>query len=256
MISIIISDLHLGARNNRSELLVELLHTSFDRLVLNGDTVDSLDLRRFSPWDWRVVERLHRIARDRELVLIRGNHDGKGVADSVGFGSLNVLPRLLQTELHEDYELEVGSDRYLVLHGDRFDDTLNLTWVGNFADWFYRQTQWASKPFAHFLKSCVKHWGGVVESVQRGALLHAEEKGYDGVITGHTHFCQNEYHNGIHYLNTGCWVDWPCSYVRVDGSHVQLLHWSDRSPLLTSSAMRGGTREREQVASLLPAQPA
>jgi hypothetical protein len=31
--------------------------------------------------------------------------------------------------------------------------------------------------------------------------------------------------NGIHYLNTGCWVDWPCSYVLVEGGDARLMHW-------------------------------
>ena len=235
MTTIIISDIHLGARNNRTDLLADLLKQDFDRLILNGDTLDSLDFRKFRSGDWRVFDQLRKIALEKELVLIRGNHDAKG-CDADGFGPQNVLADLLGTELLEDYELWVGGDRYLVLHGDRFDRTMNLTWVGDAADWFYRQTQRGSKMVAHALKASVKQFGGVVTSVQGGAVGHAREHNYTGIITGHTHFWHDEWVDGIHFLNTGCWVDWPCSYVLVRGGDIRLLHWTDS---VRSSVMLG-----------------
>ena len=225
MTTILVSDIHLGARNNRTDLLAELLRSDFDRLILNGDTVDRLDFRRFRRGDWRIVDQLRTIARERELILIRGNHDG--IAVGTEFGSLDALAHLLDAEWYEEYELQVGADRYLVLHGDQFDHTLNLTWIGDAADWFYRQTQRGSKRLAHFLKGRAKHWAGVVDSVQLGAVREAQERGYAGVITGHTHFCHDEMIDGVHYLNTGCWVDWPCSYVQVQGGDARLKFWND-----------------------------
>ena len=81
MNTLIVSDLHLGARNSRTDLIAELLETDFDRLVLNGDTVDSPDLRRFRPCDWRVIDALRAAAHARELVVVRGNHDVPAHAD-------------------------------------------------------------------------------------------------------------------------------------------------------------------------------
>jgi UDP-2,3-diacylglucosamine pyrophosphatase LpxH len=224
MTTILISDIHLGARNNRTDLLGELLRSDFDRLILNGDTVDSVDFRRFRSCDWRIIEQLRAIARERELVLIRGNHDGRSGEDD-GFGPLDALAELLDTSWREEYVLQVGGERYLVMHGDQFDATLNLTWIGDAADWFYRQTQRGSKSVARFLKGRVKCWGGVVDCVQRGATHSARKRGFSGIITGHTHFAHDEWIDGIHYLNTGCWVDWPCSYVLVEGGDARLMHW-------------------------------
>jgi UDP-2,3-diacylglucosamine pyrophosphatase LpxH len=228
MTTIVISDIHLGARNNRTDLLGELLRGDFDRLILNGDTVDSVDFRRFRGRDWRIVEQLRAVARERELVLIRGNHDGRSAEDD-GFGPLDALAELLDTSWHEEYVLQVGTERYLVMHGDQFDRTLNLTWVGDAADWFYRQTQRGSKSVARFLKGRVKCWGGVVDCVQRGATHSARKRGFSGIITGHTHFADDEWINGIHYLNTGCWVDWPCSYVRAEDGEARLMHWGQET---------------------------
>jgi UDP-2,3-diacylglucosamine pyrophosphatase LpxH len=223
MNTVIVSDLHLGARNSRSDLIAELLEGDFDRLVLNGDVVDSPDLRRFRPCDWRVIDALRAAARSRELVVVRGNHDVPEHGDRARAAAL--LTGLLGSELRDEYALDVGGDRYLVVHGDRFDRTMNLTWVGDVADVIYRGVQRVSRPVAHFLKVGSKHVCGVAGAVQRGALEDARQRGFAGVITGHTHFHHDEFIDGLHYLNTGCWVDHPCSYVEVEGGTARLRHW-------------------------------
>jgi UDP-2,3-diacylglucosamine pyrophosphatase LpxH len=226
MKTLIVSDLHLGACNSRTDLLAGLLASDYDRLILNGDTVDSPDPRRFRPCAWQVVDRLRAVARNRELVVVRGNHDVlPGPANDRG--TTRYLAELLGTKVVDEYELGVGADRYLVTHGDVFDGTMNLTWVGDVADWFYCGIQRVSRPLAHRVKGLSKHVCGVVEAVQRGAMAQARQRGYAGVITGHTHFCHDEFIDGLHYLNTGCWVDHPCSYICVEGGTARLLHWEE-----------------------------
>jgi len=229
MTTLIISDLHLGARNSRTDVLSQLLRSDFDQLILNGDTVNSLNFDRFRRADWRIVEELKAVGRERDLVLIRGNHDGQADDDAAaGFGSLDVLSDLLGVEMHEEYELSLADGRYLVLHGDQFDRTLNLTWVGHTADWCYSRIQSMSRPTARWLKGRVKHWGGVVASVKRGAIPYARERGCVGVITGHTHYFDDDVSaDGFRYMNTGCWVDQPCSYIRIEHGHARLAHWEE-----------------------------
>lgn len=224
--TLVVSDLHLGALNSRADLFFSLLDSDFDRLVLNGDTVESLNFERFRRSDWRVVDRLKEIAQDGALVLIRGNHDGR-IGDNENFGSLDVLAELLGTQLHEEYELQLARGPYLVLHGDRFDRTLNLTWVGNTADWCYHRIQRVSKPTARWLKGRVKHWGGVVASVKRGTIPYARIRGYVGAITGHTHYCDDDWTDGFHYLNSGCWVETPCNFIRIEDGHARLATWGE-----------------------------
>jgi UDP-2,3-diacylglucosamine pyrophosphatase LpxH len=217
--TIAISDLHLGSRVSRTDLLADLLTADFDRLILNGDTVDGLNFNRFGPDDWSIVSQLRGISRKRELILIGGNHDGKTPV------ALELLGDLLKTDLREEYELKIGGKPYLVLHGDQFDDTLNMTWVGDAADWCYRRLQGVSRPTALWLKGRVKHLGGVVRMVRERAVRHAAAKGYAGIITGHTHYWDDALIEGIHYLNTGCWVDWPCSYIHASDGVVRVDHW-------------------------------
>jgi UDP-2,3-diacylglucosamine pyrophosphatase LpxH len=225
MTTLILSDLHLGARNSRTDLLAELLRGDFDRLILNGDTVNSLNFERFRRPDWQIVDLLKGIVRDRELVLIRGNHDGRVHDDDPAFCALDVLSEMLGTTMYEEYELETAHGPYLVLHGDQFDRTLNLTWVGDIADWCYNRLQRLSRPMARWVKGRVKHWGGVVASVKRGAIPYARERGCCGVVTGHTHYWDDDAIGSFRYLNTGCWVDHPCSYIIVENGHARLAHW-------------------------------
>ena len=234
--TLIVSDLHLGALNSRTDLLASLLESDFDCLVLNGDTVESLNFERFRRSDWRIVDQLKEIARDRNLVLIRGNHDGRA-GDDMYFGSLDVLSELLGTKMHEEYELRLAHGRYLILHGDQFDQTLNLTWVGNTADWCYHRIQRVSRPTARWLKGRVKHWGGVVAAIKRGAIPYARTRGYVGVITGHTHYSEDDNSDGFHYLNSGCWVETPCSYIRVEDGHARLATWGEERLRLSNPTL-------------------
>jgi hypothetical protein len=56
-------------------------------------------------------------------------------------------------------------------------------------------------------------------------VQYAKARGYRGIIAGHTHFCDDQWIDGIHYLNSGCWVDPSCTYVRVEGDQAKLHHW-------------------------------
>jgi UDP-2,3-diacylglucosamine pyrophosphatase LpxH len=225
--TLIISDLHLGARNSRADQVTELLRTDFQRLILNGDTLDNLNFERFRTAHWEALEQLRRVARRRELILIRGNHEASHEASAQRRSRMDVLTNMLGVAVRDEYYLRVGKRRYLICHGDRFDQTLRMTWVGDLADWFYARVQDCSRPLAHWLKGRVKKWGGVLNSVRDGALAHARQNRCDGIILGHTHYSADEVHDGIHYLNSGCWVDAPCSYIRADDSAIELCQWHE-----------------------------
>jgi UDP-2,3-diacylglucosamine pyrophosphatase LpxH len=233
MTTLIISDIHLGSRNSQATALLHLLETDFDRLILNGDTINNLNLKKLRPEHWTVISRLREIARRRELILIRGNHDGEtrdgyhfGIpGTNEPFGPLSVLATLLGVPLLEDFALELNQRQYLVMHGDRFDPTLGWPLLTDTADWCYQVVQKVNKKAAKWLKRQVKHLGGVIEVVKRRSVHHAKSLGYQGVITGHTHYCDDEWFDGIHFLNAGCWVDRICTYVRADNNHVRLCSW-------------------------------
>jgi UDP-2,3-diacylglucosamine pyrophosphatase LpxH len=275
MRTLILSDIHLGNRHSNTALLTEVLEREpFDRLILNGDTINSVNLRKLNGAHWAVLDRFRKLARGRELILIRGNHDhegdhvprfnlvpsavaangvaanavvngsarmsadisadakGNGVARNAaaqerGIGTFNVLPALLEVPMHEDYRLDVGGKPYVVLHGDRFDPTLNYPVVTEVACFCYQLTTKVNKKLAKWLKKKSKRWSGVLEFVRGKSVAHAQQEGFQGIVTGHTHFAEDSFIDNVHYLNTGCWTEYPCSYITIDDGRIALNHPSE-----------------------------
>jgi UDP-2,3-diacylglucosamine pyrophosphatase LpxH len=245
MRTLIISDVHLGNRHCNSALLTEVLdRESFDRLILNGDTLNSVNLRKLNGNHWRLLDRFRQLGRSRELILIRGNHDhdydhipyshhlnGDGGGKRNGHpaqerepGTCDVLPGLLEVPMVENYRMEVGGKPYMILHGDQFDPTLNYPMVTEVACFCYQFTTKVNKKLAKWLKKKSKRWGGVLEYVRGKSVKYAQESRVAGVITGHTHYAEDSRVDDVHYLNTGCWTEYPCTYIAVDGSDIKLHH--------------------------------
>ena len=132
---------------------------------------------------------------------------------------------LLGVELQEQFRLEAGPRSYLVLHGDRFDPTLQWPIITDVAEWGYQTIQKLNKKGAEWLKHKVKKLGGVVELVRRRSVEYARSQGCDIIIAGHTHFADDEWIDDVHYLNSGCWTEYPCTYILADEQHIELCHW-------------------------------
>jgi UDP-2,3-diacylglucosamine pyrophosphatase LpxH len=232
MRTLVLSDLHLGSKGCHAEQLLDVLDRElFDRLILNGDTIHNLNLRKLSPRHWLVLDRLRALSRSREVILVRGNHDHDvrpqnngvdGNGNGHPFGARDVLGALIGVPMLEDYKLEIDGRPYLVLHGDRFDPTLNLMLISDMAGWCYDMSQKVNKKLAKWLKKKSKKWGGIVELTRTHSVQYARQHGYIGVITGHTHYPDDLIVEDIHYLNTGCWTEPPCTYAKVDGGKVSL----------------------------------
>lgn len=238
--TLIVSDVHLGASNSQTAALDGLLRQDYDRFILNGDTLDHLNFRRFRPEHWATLEKLKAIARERKLILIRGNHESMSHVRSMSYGPLDILAEMLGVEMREELEMWVGRRRYLIHHGDVYDPTLHAKRLTAMADEFYRMVQRCSRPGARWLKMRVKHWGGVVDRVRTHAVRRAKEERFQGVIVGHVHFAEDTLVEGIHYLNTGCWVEQPCTYVEADEYGIRLrtygndAHWGSATEITRS----------------------
>lgn len=234
MRTLILSDIHLGSRHSNHELVREVLERErFDRLILNGDTIHNVNLRKLTRPHWQILERFRRIGKDHDLVLIRGNHDhefsdppGRSTAEP-SLDTSCVLPALLEVPMREDYKLPVNGHHYLVLHGDRFDPTMNFPVVTETAFLAYQFTTKLNKKLAKWLKKKSKKWSGLLEVVRAQSIAFARRHGHPGVITGHTHFAEDLYTDDVHYVNTGSWTESPCSYVTVHGEDLKLHHVSD-----------------------------
>jgi len=224
--TVVVSDLHLGARNSRTNEFIEFLRSvRTERLIINGDLFEDPQLRGLKCRDVAVLEALRRAARSTEITLIRGNHD-PAVHWYQGVLGLPVLDEIL---------IDVGAKTYSVCHGHEWDSSMKLPpWLINLADTIYLGTQRLdpSHKLAKALKRRCKTFCRAVSNLRTRALKYVRERGLDGIILGHTHIQEDFEDDGVHYLNSGCWTERPSGYVGIRRGLAQTYTWQGVAPAL------------------------
>jgi len=219
--AIIISDLHLGSDVCQTHGITSFLEKInngtilTNELVLNGDVFNSLDFRRLKKKHWNILELLRKISKHKKIVWICGNHDGPNT----------LVSHLLGIETKEEYIIESGDKKILVLHGDRFDRFITKhPLLTSIADFFYRLIQKIDYTFivAHKIKNASKTFLRCVELIRSRAIDYALDKNCCTVCCGHTHRVDDVTEKNIRYLNSGCWTEYPCHYITVDDGDIDV----------------------------------
>ena len=234
--SAFLSDIHLGARECRADLLLDFLHqVHMEQLFLVGDVVDVWSLRRSFYWPQlhnNVLRTLLGKAKHgTRIIYVPGNHDEefRDLAGSV-FGNL---------EVHREYLHVTGQgQRMLVLHGDEFDGSVQCSrWLAALGSGMYDVTLGLNRGFnrirrslgfpywslAGYLKSKVGNAMKYVERFEEAAAHAAQRRGLDGVICGHIHRPVITDLHGVRYCNTGDWVE-NCSAL-IEDRRGELQLW-------------------------------
>src|SRR5688572_28401236 len=123
--TVFISDVHLGTRGCRADLLLGFLRSvHVDTLFLVGDIVDVWSLRKTLYWPQahnNVIRTVLGMAKHgTRVIYVPGNHDEvfRELSGSV-FGNL---------EIHGEYVHRTADGRtLLVLHGDEFDGVVKCS---------------------------------------------------------------------------------------------------------------------------------
>lgn len=220
----IVSDLHLGSGFTRYDIFTrEIIASNPHQLILNGDILHSLNFHHFTEQDWRVIFQLRAFGNDGRLVLVRGNHDEDKDHPAQ---SIRILEGLLGVKAVHQATLMLNEGLFEICHGDQFDRTLNMTWIGEVVDWFYQRLQNNTPRFAHWLKHMVKALT-CHHTVKTAAMFYASNstRKYAGIVLGHTHYAADEQISGLRYLNSGCWVETPCSAVKVTDGTAQVVYF-------------------------------
>jgi UDP-2,3-diacylglucosamine pyrophosphatase LpxH len=238
--TVILSDIHLGTPHSKADEVTHFLkHVRCDRLILNGDIIDGWRLRRGDPWTKSHTRFVRRVLtmiqkRDTEVVYLRGNHD-----DFIGrllplqFGSLTLV---------EDHILETAAGRYLVLHGDVFDSVVkNMVFLAHLGDlgynlllrlnrvynWFRRLRGKDYFSLSQAIKARVKQAVSFVGKFEDQVAALARERGCVGVICGHIHTPADKMIGGIHYLNSGDWVESLTAIVEHHDGRFELVTYQE-----------------------------
>lgn len=238
--SVFISDVHLGTRACQAERLLAFLRAyPAEYLYLVGDIVDFWAMRRdvrWTPAQNTVVQKILRRARHGEqVVFIPGNHD-EALREYTGirFGDI----RLEREWVHTTAE----GKRYLVLHGDEFDQVTRYhRWLAVLGDvgytWLVHANGWLSWlrrklgiagywSLAGYAKRKVKVAVSFVGDFEGSVARAVRERGLDGVICGHIHVAAMHDIEGIRYVNCGDWVDSCTAIVEHHDGQLELIHWS------------------------------
>lgn len=238
--TIFISDIHLGSKGCQAELLLDFLkHNESDELYLVGDIVDGWRLKR--KWFWPqshndVVQKILRKARKgTKVIYVPGNHD-EGLRRYIGthFGGIEVKP----TDIYE----AVNGDKYLVLHGDNFDNVmLYARWLAYIGDHAYDFVIRLNTVFnalrrlmglrywslSSYLKIKVKNAVQFISEFEQVIVKEAEKAGVQGVICGHIHHAEMKKYGDITYMNDGDWVESCTALVEHFDGTWEIIHWAE-----------------------------
>ena len=236
--TIVISDLHLGIRHSRVREVVRFLrHHSCDKLILNGDIIDGWQLRKSGKWKKRHTAFFKLIMKylsgtDMQVVYLRGNHDD--FLDEViplKLGNFSIV----RTHIHESF-----GKRYFVVHGDIFDSvTTKLKWIAKLGDTGYTFLLWLNghyntyrrrmgKPYyslSQTVKAKVKTAVSFISDFEKTLSEVARAEGCDGVICGHIHKAADKRIEGVHYLNSGDWVESLTAIVETTDGRWSLIDY-------------------------------
>jgi UDP-2,3-diacylglucosamine pyrophosphatase LpxH len=214
--ALFISDVHLGSKKCKAKQLIKFLDKyEFKKLYLVGDIIDFWKFHSKFHWPSehsKLIRKVLKLAEKKvEVKYIIGNHDDQ-LKDFIGlnFSGIEICDKA-------EYDLVYdGGDRikYLVIHGDIFDHPWMKSW---FIEWLgpYFQEIFlniSNTVYMFFRKHGVKFKEKLTDYEDK-AVSYAHNRGYDAVITGHTHIPKIV----GPYLNCGDWTGNNTAIVAVNG---------------------------------------
>jgi len=261
--TIFISDVHLGTRGCKAELLADFLaKNSCDTLFLVGDIVDGWQLQR--RWYWtdaqsRVVgEILKKVDDGVRVIYVPGNHD-EFLRDYCGRSIAGI--EVVREAIHETAD----GRRILVLHGDQFDGVIGYAkWLAHVGDWAYtfalalndrlhilrRALKLPYWSLSAYLKRKVKNAVEYVSRFEEVVARAAAPRGVDAVLCGHIHQAEMRRIGPILYLNDGDWVESCTALVEDASGHLEILRWASFTPASNLARSSAGAQGE---AALIPA---
>jgi len=180
-------------------------------LVLNGDIID--DPKAELPPSHQVILNLIREASwNRRVVWMRGNHDNGYLPE--GF------------EMVQFKRIHAIKKKLLITHGDDFDEIMprHQAFIRVFKMMHKLRMKLGARPVhvAYYAKKWRLFYQYLRKNMMKNAVACAMENGYEAVTCGHTHYPEQLVSNGIRYINTGSWTEFPACYLVVTSDEMTL----------------------------------
>lgn len=240
--SIFISDIHLGTRDCKADLLCDFLkHNSANTIYLVGDIIDGWKIQQ-NKWKWKkshtnvIRHILNHSKKGSKIIYVTGNHDEflrPLLPYQFSLGKIDIVNRM--------EHIGVNGKRYLVIHGDLFDGITKLApWMGFLGDkaydillylntkynWIRHKFGFGYWSFSKYLKHKVKGAVDFIFDYEKNLVDYCRRKFYDGVICGHIHHAEIKEIEGIIYMNDGDWVESCTALVEHFDGTFEIITWS------------------------------
>ena len=238
--ALFISDIHLGTKSCQADAVIGFLRENdADLIYLVGDIVDFWRIGRGLHWPQAQNDVLQKllwlVRKGTRLVYIPGNHDD-ALRAYCGrrFGGIEIVR-------HAMHQTADGR-KYLILHGDEFDVVVRYAkWLALLGDWAYEAALWLNVYFnilrrkfglpywslSAFLKRKVKQAVSYIGDFESALVAEAKKHNAHGVICGHVHHATTREIDGIHYINTGDWVESCTAVGETHDGQFEIIHWLD-----------------------------
>jgi UDP-2,3-diacylglucosamine pyrophosphatase LpxH len=221
--TIIMSDLHLGARQSQTDKIIKFLdENQADKLILNGDIIDGWALKGSGKWTkdcTKIFRKFMKMSeKDTKVIYIRGNHDDF-LKDFIPFKLNNI--RIVRKYVH----MGMDGRTYFCFHGDVLDFVImEARWLAVIGGWSYdfiirlntiynyirKKLNLPYHSLANTIKQSVKGAINFVSDFEDNAKGLTKEKGYDVAVCGHIHHpkLENDYMNSGDFCeNSTCLVE-------------------------------------------------
>jgi UDP-2,3-diacylglucosamine pyrophosphatase LpxH len=221
--TIIMSDLHLGAKQSQTDKIIKFLEENqTDKLILNGDIIDGWALKGNGKWTkdcTKIFRKFMKMSeKDTKVIYIRGNHDDF-LKDFIPFKLNNI--RIVRKYVH----MGMDGRTYFCFHGDVLDFVImEARWLAVIGGWSYdivikfntlynKIRKWFNLPYhslANTIKQSVKGAINFVSDFEENAKGLTKQKGYDVAVCGHIHHpkIENDYMNSGDFCeNSTCLVE-------------------------------------------------
>ena len=227
MKTLIISDLHIGSKGCKTDKILELLkNESYQRYILVGDIIDGwlfTKYKKFSYEHTRVIRRLLKISKNKEIIWISGNHDEfLRKYTPIELGNIKVVDEFIENGIW-------------FCHGDKYDGIVKMHWLGMLGSIGYDlaividralKKMGRTTSLSKYLKDNVKAAISFMVDFENEMVRQAKKRDCHTVICGHIHNPEDKMIDDVRYMNSGDWVE-NCSYI-TKGKSGKLKLWKKK----------------------------
>jgi UDP-2,3-diacylglucosamine pyrophosphatase LpxH len=216
--AVVISDLHLESVHTLSDQIALFIASLPDEcdLILNGDIIDS-SYPNLPRENLQILELIRQESFSRKTVWIRGNHDDCSLLRDRG-------------RIHFK-RIYTTANRLLITHGNELDETKariqQLLRPFKLIQFILVKSGLKPVNVAHFATKFEPFYRFYRKKLMLDAVKLAKEKGFGAITCGHTHYPEDRNVQGVRYINTGAWTEYPPHYLMVNDREIRLKRVDD-----------------------------